>query len=287
MSMSLREAIKSAAAEGRALGHFNVSDSVALRAVAEAAGELQVPVLIGVSEGEQEFLGVRQIAALVRSLREAGLPVFLNADHTHSLEKIREAVEAGFDAVLLDGGKLSLEENIAKTREVVEYVRSVSPETIVEGELGYIGSSSAVLAELPPGAALRPEELTSAEQAEEFVRTTGVDLLSPAVGNIHGMLRDAPNPALDIPRIKAIRDRAGVPLVLHGGSGISDADISAAVRSGMAIVHINTELRRAWRTGLERGLAAAPEEVAPYKIYPDALRAMKEVVSAKLRLFGG
>ena len=197
--MSLREAIKSAAAEGRALGHFNVSDSVALRAVAEAAGELQVPVLIGVSEGEREFLGVRQIAALVRSLREAGRPVFLNADHTHSLEKIREAVEAGFDAVLLDGGKLSLEENIAKTREVVEYVRSVSPETIVEGELGYIGSSSAMLAELPPDAALRPEELTSAEQAEEFVRATGVDLLSPAVGNIHGMLRNAPNPALDIP----------------------------------------------------------------------------------------
>lgn len=292
-----------------ALGHFNISDIVALKAIFEAARELSaqvgsawggnLPVMIGVSEGEREFIGVRQAAALVKSLREEyGYPIFLNADHTHSLEKAREAAEAGFDEVLFDptpnfvgkgvgGGKLPLSENIAQTKAVVRELKSINPAIIVEGELGYIGSSSQIRKEIPAGAAVKPEDLTTPEQAEQFVRETGVDMLAPAVGNIHGMFADMPEPTLDIARIAAIKAAVKIPLVLHGGSGNSDDDFKNAIQAGINIVHINTEIRLAWRKGLEAGLAKNPEEIAPYKILPDAVNAVKKIVSERLNLFSG
>lgn len=271
-----------------AIGHFNISDSVGLRAIVEGARELDVPVLIGTSEGERKFLGPRQAAALVRSLREElQYPVYLNADHTHSLEKIKEAVEAGYDAVLFDGGKLPLEENIRATKEVVAYVRSVNPDIVVEGELGYIGSSSEILSGVPEGAAMKPEDLTSPEDAARFVRETGVDLLAPAVGNLHGMFADAPNPRLDIERIKAIKAAVGIPLVLHGGSGILDEDFRLAIAAGISIIHINTEIRLAWRKGIESALASHANEVVPYKLLQGSFDGVKGVVKQRLALFSG
>lgn len=282
----LIEYVRDAESKHIALGHFNISDISALKAIFEAAQELNIPVMIGVSEGEREFIGVRQVAALIKSLREEyDYPIFLNADHTHSLEKAREAAEAGFDEVLFDGGKLPLSENIAQTKAVVQALKAINPEIIVEGELGYIGSASEVLKEIPAGAAIKPEDLTTPEQAAEFVAATGVDMLAPAVGNLHGMLSGAPEPALDIARIAAIKNAVKVPLVLHGGSGNSDDDFKKAIAAGINIIHINTEIRLAWRKGLEAGLAKNPNEVAPYKILPDALGAVKKVVRNKLRLF--
>ena len=132
--ISLREIIQKAEGEKRAIGHFNISDTVALRAIFESAKELNLPILIGVSEGEREFLGTREAVALVRSLRDGyGYPIFLNADHTHSLEKIKEAVEAGFDAVLFDGSKLPIEENARFTKEVVALAKQINPNVLVEG----------------------------------------------------------------------------------------------------------------------------------------------------------
>lgn len=284
----LIEVVSDAAAEKRAIGHFNVSDLVALRAIVEAAREVGAPVIIGTSEGERAFLGVRQAVALVRSFREEyGLPIFLNADHTHSLEKAEEAVAAGYDAVLFDGSRLPLEENIKATKEIVEYVKSVNSDVLVEGELGYIGTSSEVFEKLPEGISLKPEDLTKPEEAARFVRETGVDLFAPAVGNIHGMFAGARNPALDIVRIKAIKESVSIPLVLHGGSGTSDEDFRAAIAAGINVIHINTELRVAWRKGIEEGLRANLKEVAPYKICSPAFEAVKEVVAARLRLFNG
>ncbi len=285
---SLRDAIKNATEKKIAIGHFNISDSVALEAIFESARELNLPVIIGASEGERKFLGVEQIVAMVRGLREEyDYPIFLNADHTHSFDSAVKAAQAGFDAVLLDGGKLSWEENLATTQKAVEAIRKINPEIIVEGEIGYIGSSSEMLDKVPAGAALTVEDLTSPEQAHEFVLKTGVDLLAPAVGNLHGMFKNAPNPRLDIARISAIAGAAGVPLVLHGGSGIVDEDFKSAIRAGIRIVHINTEIRLAWRKGMEAGLAKDENEVAPYKIEEVALSNVKEVVSYRLRLFSG
>lgn len=282
------------------LAHFNVSDLVALKAVFEAARKLNAPVVIGVSEGERDFLGVKQIAALVRSLRAAPsggeprpvagreeneFPIFLNADHTHSLEKIEEAAKAGFDAIIADGSKLPLEENIAFTKKAVDMVKSISPNTLVEGEVGYIGSGSSILKEIPQGAAVTAEQFTKPEEAERFVQETGVDLFAPAVGNIHGMLANSPNPQLDAERIRQIRQKAGVPLVLHGGSGIADEDFLKAIEAGIALIHISTELRVAWRKALEDSLKINPDEIAPYKLLGRAVDSVQRVAEARIRLF--
>lgn len=284
--MTLREAIANAEAKKAAIGHFNVSDLVMLRAIFDSAQKIGVPVQVGLSEGEREFVGVRQAVALIKSLREEhDFPVFLNADHTHSLEKIKEAAEAGFDAILFDGGKLPFEENVRQTKEAVNIVKSVNPEILVEGELGYIGSGSELLEELPKGAAIRPEDMTKPEEAKEFTDRTGVELLAPAVGNVHGMFVGAPNPRLDIERIRAIRAVSGVPLVLHGGSGIRDEDFLAAMDAGVSIIHISTELRRAWREGMEKGLHKDEKEVAPYKVAQPALAELEDVIISRLRLF--
>jgi fructose-bisphosphate aldolase class II len=286
------EYVSEALTGGYALGHFNITDAVTLRAIAEAAARAEVPVVIGLSEGEREFLGVAESVALVRVLREVhGHPVFLNADHTHSYDMAKEAIDAGYDAVLFDGGKLSFDENVAETKRVVGYAREVERATgrkiVVEGELGYIGSSSKLLESIPEGAAIEERDLTKPEDAQRFVAETGVDLLAPAVGNIHGMFKSAPNPRLNIPRIGAIGKAAGVPLVLHGGSGVSDEDFRAAIAAGIALVHINTELRRAWRSGVEGALNAHPDEVAPYKILAPALDEMRELVYHRLTLYAG
>ena len=122
---TLKQIIQEAESNKKAIGHFNISECAALKGIFQSAQELNVPVIIGVSEGERDFIGVKRIALIIKSMREEfDYPIFLNADHTHSLEKIKEAVEAGFDAVLFDGGKLPFEENIKKTKEVVEYVKA-------------------------------------------------------------------------------------------------------------------------------------------------------------------
>jgi fructose-bisphosphate aldolase class II len=167
-----------------AVGHFNFSELVVLQAVAEAASELGVPVVMGVSESEREFLGVRQAVALVQCMREdRGRQIFLNADHTHSIEKAQEAARAGFDMIVFDASEKPLEENIAETRRGVEAVKSMRPEILVEGEVGYVGSGSEIHDKRPANI-----RLTEPEDARQFVAETKVDLLSPSVGTTHGML---------------------------------------------------------------------------------------------------
>ncbi len=283
---SLLRTIQDAENKKVAVGHFNISDLAGLKGIFDAARELNVPVIIGTSEGEAGFIGHRQSAALIKILREEfDYPIFINSDHTKSLEEVKKAVAAGYDAILFDGGKLPFEENLKKTKEVVDYVKSVNPDILVEGELGYIGSSSRILTELPEGAAIKKEDLTKPEQAKQFAEETGIDLLAPAVGNIHGMFKGAKNPDLDIERIGELKKAAGVPLVLHGGSGVKDEDFAAAIKAGIAIVHINTEIRVAWREGLEAALRQDADEVTPYKLLPGAVAKVKEVVYNRLKLF--
>ncbi len=285
---TLKDYIKDAEANKVAIGHFNISNLEALWGIFHAAQKLGLPVIIGVSEGEREFIGVKQVAAVVKSIREQyDYPIFLNADHTYSFEKVKEAIDAGFDSVIFDGAQLSLEENIAQTKKCVEHARAAGREVLVEGELGYIGTSSKVLDELPEGVNVKDDGLTTAEDAARFVKETGVDLLAPAVGNVHGMLRVGHDPRLNIARVKEVREAAGVPLVLHGGSGTVDQDFVDAIHAGIAIVHINTEIRVAYRKGLEISLQENPDEVAPYKILKGAVKAVEKVVTERLSLFNG
>lgn len=285
---TLREIIKEADKKHIAVGHFNISNLEALWAIFRAAKSLNLPVIIGLSEGERDFVGVRQAVALVKSIREEyQYPIFINADHTYSVERVKEAIDAGFDAVIFDGAKLSFEENIAKTKECVEYARASGKEVLVEAEVGYIGSSSKLLDEIPEGVKFDDTTLTSPEQAERFVRETGVDLFAPAVGNMHGMLKNAPEPRLDIERIRKVREASGVPLVLHGGSGTSDEDFREAIKAGISLVHINTEIRVAFVKTLASYLLTHPDEIAPYKVMKEPTDAMQKVVEARLKLFSG
>jgi fructose-bisphosphate aldolase class II len=283
---TLHEVLQEAERNQVAVGHFNFSDLVAFDAIVAAARRLNLPVMVGVSEGERAFVGVRRAAALVRGVREEyGHPIFLNADHTHSLAKAEEAARAGFDEIIFDGSALPLAENIAQTKTAVEAIKSINPAILVEGEIGWIGASSEILKQLPEGVGV----LTTPEEARQFVAATGVDVLAPAVGNMHGLLESMihghAEKHLDIQRIGEIKAAARILMTLHGGSGTRDADFQAAIRAGMNIVHVNTELRLAWRRGLEQALQADAHEVAPYKILPPAVSAVSEVVERRLRLF--
>ncbi|MDP2650686.1 MAG: class II fructose-bisphosphate aldolase [bacterium] len=290
MAQSLLQFIKEAEKRKVAVGHFNISDITALKAITRAARELNVAVIVGTSEGEAEFIGFKQAAALVGSLREEGHSVFLNADHFRSLEKVKQAVEAGYDSIIFDAANLPLEENIKNTKEAVAYVKSVNPSILVEGELGYIGTSSKVLEKMPEGVAVTVETMTKPEEAKRFAEETGVDLFAPAVGNIHGIVKEG-EPRLDIGRIAAIkqalRQAQGkpVPLVLHGGSGVSDDDFRAAIKAGISAIHINTEIRIDWREGLQEAMEKNPEETTPYKLLPEAEEEIYETVLARLKLF--
>jgi fructose-bisphosphate aldolase class II len=286
---SLRDVLDQTQKTEVAIGHFNVADSVQLKAVFAAAQELKVPVLIGASEGEREFIGVRQVAALVRSLREEfDYPIFLNADHTRSLAKAVEAARAGFDdAIVFDVSALPFEQNVRQTREAIEVLKSINPAILVEGEIGDIGSGSEIHEEAPD----LSKGLTTPVEAKQYVESTRVDTLAPAVGNMHGMLKSMvqgqTRKHLDIPRIAQIKNAAGVPLTLHGASGTDDEDLRKAIAAGINVVHINTELRVAWRRGLEDGLFKRPQEVVPYKILPFAVESVKQVALSRLRLFNG
>lgn len=283
---TLRGILQDAQARGEAVGHFNISDLVLLKAVLGAARELSAPVVVGLSEGEREFVGTGQIGALVKSLREEfDFPIFLNADHTHSLAKGIEAAKAGFDAIVFDLSALPFEENVRQTKQAVEALKAINPSMMVEGEIGDIGTGSEIHDSSPD----LSKGLSTPEEAKQFVESTGVDILAPAVGNMHGMLRSMvkgeTKKRLDLERIAAIKQASGVFLTLHGGSGTDDDDLRRAIAAGINIVHINTELRVAWRRGLEQGLAKMPEEVVPYKILPPAVEAVKQVVLSRLRLF--
>ena len=193
-----------------------------------------------------------------------------------------EAAKAGFDAVGIDFSALPFEQNVSRTKEAVEAIKAINPAILAEGEIGDIGTGS----EIHETAQIEFRNLTTPEEARQFVDSTGIDILAPAVGNMHGMLKSMvqgkTKKHLDIERIAQIKKAAGVFLTLHGGSGTDDEDFRKAIAAGINIIHINTELRVAWRRSLEDSLARQPNEVVPYKILPPVVDSVKQVVSSRL-----
>ena len=284
---TLREYIKEAEEKKVAIGHFNISNLEALRGIYNAAKKLNLPVIIGLSEGEEEFVGKEEAVALIKEIREKdNYPIFLNADHHYSLTSVEAVLNIGYDSAIIDAVKLPLEDNIALTKKCVEYAKMIlekeGRDVLIEAELGFIGQSSKLLEEIPEG--VSELSMTKPEDARYFVEHTGIDMLAPSVGNIHGMVKGG-NPRLDIERIKAIREACGIPLVLHGGSGISDQDFVHAIEAGISVIHINTEIRVAFKDALEKFLKENPNEVAPYKILKPAVEAIEQVVENRLKLF--
>ncbi len=270
-----------------AIGHFNVSDLTGLKAVFESARELRLPVIVGLSEGERAFMGVRVAASAVRALRdEYDYPIFLNADHTHSLASAEEAARAGFDSIVFDRSELPFAQNVLETKRAVEVLKTINPSILIEGEIGEIGTGSEIHEE-----ALKDLKLTTPEEAQDFTSATGIDILAPAVGNTHGlsrsMVRGDTQKRLNIDRIAEISKATNVFMTLHGASGTNDDDLRRAIHAGITEVHINTEVRLAWRRGLEAAFTSEPDQIVPYKLLPSAVRAMTQIVSARLSLFSG
>ena len=177
--ITLREVLQNASTRHVAVGHFNVSDLSGFHAIVRVGRRLNLPVMIGVSEGEREFIGVKEIALLVRTARdEYGVSLYLNADHTHSLENAKAAAEAGFDEVIFDASRKPFEQNVQETKQAVEILKSIRPGLIVEGEVGYIGSSSEIVDSVPAESL----KLTTPQEAAQFVAETKVDVLAPRLG---------------------------------------------------------------------------------------------------------
>lgn len=287
---TLKEYILDAQENKKAIPHFNVSNSDMLTAIFAAAQEVseqhgeKIPVIIGVSEGERDQFGTVQIVDYIKSIKEQyDYPLFINADHTFSVERTCEAIDLGFDMVIYDGNKVTHAENVANTKTVVEHRNKVNPHCLVEAEFGNIGLGSGLKDELPEG--ISEDSMTDPAGAKEFVEQTGVDLIAPAVGNVHGLIKSG-NPALNPERVSAVLESAGVPLVLHGGSGSADEDFVKVIKAGISLIHISTELRVAYRRGLEEMLSEN-QEVAPYKYNIKAKAAVQAKAAERIRLFWG
>lgn len=285
---SLREHIYDADNNQYAIGHFNIATIDMLWAVLDAralvSAELgfNMPVIIGVSEGERDFFGIQEIALIIKNLRENhGVPVFLNADHTYSIERCKEAIDVGFDMVIIDKAKDDYETNLTATCSVVEYRNQVKSSALVEAELGYIGGGSDVKDTVPEG--VGPETMTDLKLVKSFVADSGIDLLAPSIGNIHGMVKSG-NPALDPEHSASVRKACGIPMVLHGGSGSSDDDFRSVIKNGISIIHISTELRLAYHMSLKE-MVNFNETITPYKYLAKSKQAVQEIVEDRIRLF--
>lgn len=270
--------------EGFAIGQFNFSTPDQLKGIIEAAKTMKAPVIIGTSENEAKFFGLKA-AVFYRDLisKEAGVPVFLNLDHGKSFEYVKEAIDEGYDMVHFDGSKLPLEENIEITKKIVKYAKWRS--VVVEGEIGKIGTdSSTVYAEKFE---VKDSDLTDPKDALRYVNETKVDVLAVSIGTFHGIEASGLNPNLKLELLKEIKNELpNVGLVLHGGSGTPVEDIREAVELGIVKININTELRLAYAGTLARVLKEHPEEITPYKFLPEATKKVKGVVEAKIKLFG-
>lgn len=277
--MKLIDAIKSAGQNEIAIGHFNFSTLETYHAIIAGAKLAKQAVILGLSAGERKFVGTEQAVALVACARQTSRQsIFLNADHVHSLVEAEEVVRAGFDAVTFDLSHLPLEENIKQSALAVKRLKAINPDVVIEGEIGQMLGESRLLDQAP-----EIVDLTAASVAKKYLDATGVDLLAPAVGNFHGLAKSS-NKEIVVEQIREIFDRCQAPLVLHGGSGVADEQLTAAISAGVRIIHFNTELRLAWRFGLVSALTRRPAESAPYRLLADSQEEVRRVVIAKLKI---
>lgn len=278
MLVSGKEILTEAKKGGYAVGAFNLNNMEILQAIIEAAEEENSPVIVQASQGGIKYAGIEYIAGMAKvAAAKAKVPVALNIDHGTSYEQIVKCVRHGFTALMIDGSKLPFEENIAVTKKVVEIAH---PNNIsVEAELGKIGGvEDDIVVED------REATFTDPDEAVEFAERTNCDALAIAIGTAHGVYKGEPK--LDFDRLKIISERISTPLVLHGASGVPDEAIRKAVPHGICKINIDTELRQAFSNAVKEVISQKPDEIDPRKLLGPAKESMKQVVRAKMRLFG-
>ncbi len=271
-----------------AVGAFNIDNQETLIAIAKAAQKLNSPVLVEVSEGEVQAIGLENVRDLVDNYKaEYGIEMYINLDHSPSVESCKRAIDAGYEFIHIDISQAnhdaSDEEIIAKTQEVVEYAKFTG--ALVESEPHYFGGSSNVHEEDIDYEAIK-STFSSPEGANAFIETTGIDTFAAAVGNLHGKY---PVPKiLDLELLQQIRDSipASAQISLHGGSGTPLHYFEEAARIGVSKININSDMRYAFRKTLEKVLAENPKEYAVVKLMPEVYGAVQAVVEEKIQAFG-
>lgn len=260
-----------ARAERRAVPAFTAYTLESIRAICEAAQNTGLPAII--SAGSSSFRGVGReplAAAALTAAAHASVPVGVHLDHSTDPEEIAACVALGYSSVMIDGSPLPFEDNVAVTRRVVEHAHAHG--VWVEGELGGLTGDEDASSDAVAG------ELTDPGQAADFVARTGVDALAAAVGTVHGLTTTPVH--VDLERVRAIAAAVSVPLVLHGASGLSDAELAAAVAAGVAKVNVNAELRRAYLDALRTGLSGAGDDIP--RLQEQAVAAVTRIAEAKL-----
>jgi len=260
-----------------AIAQFNFSTLEQLKAIIEANRRLKSPFILGTSEGEVGFLGVKEVIALVTLAKlKYKIPIFLNLDHAKNISLIKEAIDFGYDMVHFDGSLLPLEDNIEKTKKIVAIAHKKN--VLVEGELGIIKGESKFHTE---NIEVEKENLTSVSELEKFIKKTKIDILAISIGNVHGIYRVMPH--LDLDLLKKINQNTKIPLVLHGGSGILDNEIKESIKLGITKINFNTDLRIVWRNSLMENLRIM-EDLKPYKILFSVQQDIEKKVEEKINL---
>ncbi len=278
MLVNMNQMLKKAKDEHYAVPHFNINNLEWTKFILEECNELNIPVILGVSEGAVKYMGsylvvADLVKAMIKSLN-IKIPVCLHLDHGSSPESCISAIDAGFSSVMIDGSRLPLNENIKITKEVVSYAheRGIS----VEAEVGHIGTTNDNMTKKETNATL--------EDCQILFENTNIDALAAALGSVHGFYKKEAN--LDFETMELISKSLPVPLVLHGGTGIPDDKIRMAISKGISKININTELQSVWSKAVRKYLLENEDVYDPRKIISSGEAAMKERISEIVTLFG-
>ena len=276
MLVNMKDMLNKARDEHYGVAFFNAVNIEMARAVIETAEELGAPVIVGTAEVLLPALDLAHVAKyLIPMAKEASVPVVVHYDHGLTFERCMEALRLGFTSIMYDCSTLGYEENLARVEEMARICHGMG--ATIEGELGHVGDNAG------SGKLENPSDYyTDPDLALDFVQRTGIDALAVAVGNAHGDY--AFPPKLDFDRIEAISQKTGIPLVLHGGSGLSDSDFKTAVKLGISKINIFTDIDKAGKRGIEKGLSAGAKTMM--ELMPYETDEMKKVVREKISLFG-
>lgn len=273
MLVNLNDVLKKAQKEHYGVGLFNTTDTDLLEAAISAAEELHSPIIVGTAEVLLPYGELRLIApSMIEAAKRAAVPVVVHYDHGLTFERCMEALKLGFTSVMFDGSAGDSDKNIADTKEVVRIAHAMGAS--VEGEIGHVGEAINC-----DNAA--SDRYTTVKEAKDFCEATGVDALAIAIGTAHGAYKA--KPCLDIERLKEIRNYVDVPLVLHGGSGLSDDDFRNTIKEGIAKVNIFTDLCVAGENAVKQAIA---ENKGYLEMRNAKVNAVKEAVKKKMKLFG-
>lgn len=278
MLVNFNEMLLKAKQEKYAVPHFNINNLEWTKYILEECQNMEVPVILGVSEGAAKYMGgfnavYGMVTGLMKDL-SITIPVCLHVDHGGSFETCKKAIDAGFTSVMIDASKLPLDENIRITKEVVDYAHEKG--VSVEAEVGHIGGTEDNITAEETNATL--------EECERITKETGIDSLAPALGSVHGFYKGEPN--LNFERMKQINELLPIPLVLHGGSGIPDDMIKKAIECGTSKINVNTELQASWSKAVRQFLDENKEAYDPRKVIGSGEKALKETLRDKVILFG-